>query len=82
MNTVERQELVEIFAANLRTRRRELGVTQVQLAEKSGLTQAYISVLERGTAIPQMDVLAPLATALNTTPQALVTPGNFLAHSA
>lgn len=79
---MERQELVEIFSANLRSRRRELAMTQAQLASKAGLTQAYISVLEKGSAVPQMDVLAPLATALSTTPQGLVTPGNFLAHSA
>jgi len=39
-------------------------VTQDQLAEKTGLSISYISMLERGERSPTLDTLATLATAL------------------
>lgn len=60
----------ETFAARLRRLRLERRWTQARLAEKAGLTQATISVLERGrrsrraTNAPRAWTLAALAEAL------------------
>lgn len=44
--------------------RKERGLTQKQLAEKTGITQADISRLERGSANPSLRTLQRLATGL------------------
>ena len=53
----------------LRTQR---GVTQVTLAKKVRVTQAYIALLEKGRENPTLDVLEKLAKALKTTVGKLV----------
>jgi transcriptional regulator with XRE-family HTH domain len=46
-------------------RRVELGLTQVELAERAGMTQPQLSRLESGGATPTVPLLARLAAALN-----------------
>ena len=73
-NDVQPDELKQVFRENLKSRRLQLGMTQVELAEKLGVAQAYISDLESGRKRPLVDTLAPLADALRTTPARLITP--------
>lgn len=65
-------QLSEIFRRNVRHRRMELGLTQAQLAEKLRVDQGYVSDIERGRRRPNLNRLAPLAEALDTTPSALL----------
>ena len=46
-------------------RRTELGLTQVQLADRAGLTQAKISRIEGSDTVPTLPLLAKLAKALD-----------------
>lgn len=84
---VQAEELIELFAANLRARRKELGLNQPQVVErvndlrrkrkKKGekLTLVhvpYLSDMERGIRAPHVDNLVELAEALETTPDALL----------
>lgn len=71
-------ELRQIIAANVRSRRLELGLTQQAVAEAVGLTQSRIAQIERGFAAVPSDLLALLATALNTAPAMLLTDGAFV----
>lgn len=48
----------------LTTRRRELNLTQENLAERSGVAQTEISRIERGRKSPTMDTFSRLASAL------------------
>ncbi|WP_063127933.1 helix-turn-helix domain-containing protein [Nocardia fusca] len=48
-------------------RRTELGLTQAELAERSGLTQAKISRIEGSDTVPTLPLLAKLADALEAT---------------
>ncbi|WP_267347015.1 helix-turn-helix transcriptional regulator [Sphingomonas sp. GM_Shp_2] len=50
-----------LFGDRLKQRRRELGLTQGQLAERTGSTAAYVSQVERGQANPTLDLLARFA---------------------
>ena len=54
----------EKFGAFLQTRRRELGMTQVELAEKLYVTAKAVSRWERGVGFPDIKLLQPLADAL------------------
>lgn len=54
--------------------RREKGLTQEQVEERSGFSQQYISGLENGVRNPTVVTLFELATALGASPVDLVTP--------
>lgn len=49
----------------LRARRRRLGLTIAQVAERAGLSLPYVSNLERGRGNPTLDVLKSLAEVLD-----------------
>lgn len=47
-------------------RREEIGLTQEQFAEKTGLTVNYISTIERGASFPRCEKLVLLLNGLET----------------
>lgn len=49
-------------------RRKELGLRQVQVCERAGINDKYLSCIERATSIPSLEVVMKLALALDTTP--------------
>ena len=55
-----------VFGSRLIAARRSRGITQVQLAQSLGMTQAAISYYEAEGGNPPLDVVVKLATALNT----------------
>ena len=56
-----------IFAENLKNTRKQMKLTQEQLAKKLGYTEKAISKWESGTSIPPAESLIMLADALNVT---------------
>lgn len=56
----------------IRSRREELGLTQVELAEKTKLTQGYISSVERDMYAPRSATLIVLAISLDLAPNAFL----------
>jgi transcriptional regulator with XRE-family HTH domain len=59
------------FAVNLRRARKAAGISQEELAERCELHRTEISLLERGGREPRLGTLIKLATALDTTAEAL-----------
>lgn len=49
-------------------RRKELGLRQVEVCERAGINDKYLSCIERATSIPSLEVVMKLALALDTTP--------------
>ena len=64
--------LRKILARNLRVRRAELDVTQEEVAFRTGLTQAYLSGIEREKRNVSLDNIQKIAAALETTGSALL----------
>ena len=60
-------DMRKLVGRNALRLRREAGLTQEQLAERSGLSQQYLSDLERGKLNPTVVTLYELATALGVT---------------
>ena len=60
-------EYQEVFSANIRRLRKQRGLTQRQLAERSGLSERYVSEVERGVANPRLMSLKELAAGLGVT---------------
>lgn len=59
--------------------REKLGITQEQLAERTGLTPNYISTVERGAAFPRCEKLILLLNGLETSADAVFC--DVLTHS-
>ena len=64
-------ELRRRLGAAVRTRRLELGLSQDDLAEQSGLHRTYISDVERGERNVSLDNIGRIANALDTPISAL-----------
>lgn len=54
----------KIFGERLRARREELGWSQGQLFERTGVSASYISHVERGLGNPSLDIMVQLCDAL------------------
>jgi transcriptional regulator with XRE-family HTH domain len=54
----------EVFGRRLRELRQKYGVTQQQLSVATGLTEGYISNMERGLKVPSLTTILKLAVAL------------------
>lgn len=67
-------DMRKIVGRNVLAARKALGITQEQLAERSGFSQQYISGLEQGRRNPTVVSLFELAQALDVTPVRLLTP--------
>ena len=67
-----RQPEGEVFGRRLRELREKYGVTQNALATASGLTEAYISNMENGFAVPSLTTVLRIAVALDCRVTALV----------
>lgn len=61
-----------VFAAKLRGKRAEADMSQAELAERSGVSQASIFQYEDGGSLPGADKLFALAEALGCTPNDLI----------
>lgn len=55
-----------LLGASLRARRTEAGLQLAELAELAGLSQAYLSDIERGNKLPSLQTLDAIAVSLDT----------------
>jgi transcriptional regulator with XRE-family HTH domain len=59
-----KSDLHEVFCSNVRMARAKAGLTQVQVAEKMGVTQGTYSAFESGKGSPTLDLVERIAKAL------------------
>jgi transcriptional regulator with XRE-family HTH domain len=74
---MDRSEAAATIKKNVKTRRQELGLTQQQAADLAGITQGYLAQVETGKRLPTTETLIDLASALQTTPAAILSPEIF-----
>ena len=67
-------DMRKLVGRNVKRIRQERGLTQEQLAERSGFSQQYISGLEQGRRNPTIVSIYELATALGVGHMELVRP--------
>lgn len=63
---------MSVIGSNIKAARKHAGLTQAQLAQKAGMTKAAISRYESDLRIPGAEHLKAIATALETTSDALL----------
>ena len=69
---MQADQLQQVFGANVRRRRLELGITQGELARRAGVPQPNISDIENGKQSPTFPTLARIAEALSIPPSHLL----------
>ena len=67
--------LVSVFAANVRRRRIDLGLSQEALAERAGVHRTYVGMLERGEKNVTIYNIERIADALEVEPASLLHRG-------
>ena len=60
-----------VVAANIKQRRKALGLTQEALAQEAGISSQHLSKIERCACSPTMDTMVRIALSLDMTPAAL-----------
>ena len=65
---IEKKELTEIIASNIRRLREQKGLSQADLANACKCTQPFISEVESGDALPNVVTLYRIAEVLGKTP--------------
>jgi transcriptional regulator with XRE-family HTH domain len=68
VNDKTKKKTLAAFGTNLRAARGRSGWTQAQLAEKLGISVAYLSLLERGGRNPPMTTVVELMRHLDASP--------------
>ncbi|HOO62936.1 MAG TPA: helix-turn-helix transcriptional regulator [Synergistaceae bacterium] len=61
-----------LHRSRIRKLRLQRGYTQKELAENAGITQEYLSAIERGSRVPSLEVFLLLAEALRVPPSILL----------
>ena len=65
-------EIRKTFARNLRSQRKERGLSQEELAHRVGIDRTYVSALERCIYSASIDMVARLAEELGIDPAELL----------
>lgn len=63
---MEDKEILHRISENIRIKRLKKKFTQEKLVELSGITQKYISLIEKQKANPSIVIIVKIAEALNT----------------
>lgn len=66
MENENQSDIKKRFGKAIRRRRRELDLSQEELAERAELHRTYVSDIERGDRNPSLENIEKLAKALNT----------------
>ncbi|WP_100627015.1 helix-turn-helix domain-containing protein [Algoriphagus formosus] len=65
-------DIKEKFGQRLRVLRKDKGLSQEELAEKSGLNRPYISAIEQGKRNVSLEVMEKLAEAMSLNIKSLI----------
>lgn len=72
MHGVVGLDIGQVFGRVLREKRKEVGLTQEQLALEADVQRNYVSLMERGVHLPTIAVLFKLAAPLRCSPSLII----------
>ncbi|WP_313004212.1 helix-turn-helix domain-containing protein [Chryseobacterium gleum] len=68
MNTISKEKFYTTIGSSIVTKRKELGLTQTELANKTGMSRTSIVNIEKGKQYPPVHLLWMISCALEATP--------------
>lgn len=68
MNTISKEKFYISIGSSIVTKRKELGLTQIELANKTGMSRTSIVNIEKGRQYPPVHLLWTISCALESTP--------------
>jgi DNA-binding XRE family transcriptional regulator len=71
-----------ILGLNIRLQRKSLGLSQEELAHRVGVDVRYLGGIERTQENPSLEVICAIASALGTSPSALLTENHYSEDTA
>jgi transcriptional regulator with XRE-family HTH domain len=74
--SIKHHDIVQVVAERIRDRRKQLGMSQQDLAHKAQISLTYAGKLERGESSVGIDMLARIASSMGTSVSALVSDGS------
>lgn len=75
---MDKQEIIRIFAENVRAERARKNLSQEKLARKAGITPEYLARIEKEKYSPSLVVIVKLAAALEIGVEKLIPAERFL----
>jgi transcriptional regulator with XRE-family HTH domain len=64
MNTINKEKFYEMIGSSIVCKRKELGLTQIELANKTGMSRTSIVNIEKGRQYPPVHLLWEISHAL------------------
>ena len=61
-----------LIGKRIAKRRRDLGLKQTEVCERAGISDKYLSAIERAKSIPSLEVMIRLSLALDATPDSFL----------
>ena len=77
----EKRDLARIFAGNIQRKRKQIGISQENLAERLDISQQSMSRMERGIMMPKFERLPDIARELHCTVAELFVPAGEIDDS-
>lgn len=78
----KRTSWAAILGINIRLQRKSLGLSQEELAHRVGVDVRYLGGIERTQENPSLEVICAIASALGTSPSALLTENQYSEDTA
>lgn len=72
MNTINKEKFYEWIGSSITSKRKELGLTQAELANKTGMSRTSIVNIENGKQYPPLHLLWEISYALETKPSEIL----------
>lgn len=68
MNTINKEKFYEMIGSSIVSKRKELGLTQIELANRIGMSRTSIVNIEKGRQYPPVHLLWEISYALDAKP--------------
>ncbi|MCR8667296.1 helix-turn-helix domain-containing protein [Aestuariibaculum sp. M13] len=68
MNIINKENFYELIGSAINIKRKELGYTQIELANKTGMSRTSIVNIEKGRQFPPLHLLWEISQALDCNP--------------
>jgi len=82
MNAVNKERFYELIGSSIINKRKELGLTQTELANKTGMSRTSIVNIEKGRQYPPIHLLWTISLALEAKPSEFFPENNSFFYSS